>query len=65
MEMIGDFTDGPSPFDSLATWERWLERVKALPKNSLGRDMRIRDAKYWIARKRKEQADGKARHRML
>jgi hypothetical protein len=40
--------DGPSPFDSLETWERFLAEVQAMP-DFVTKQMEIRSAKWMIA----------------
>ena len=40
--------DGPSPFDSLQIWERFLAEVQAMP-DFLTKQMEIRSAKWMIA----------------
>ena len=46
--------DGPSPFDSLETWERFLAEVQAMP-DFVTKQMEIRSAK-WMPMMQRDRA---------
>ena len=50
-ELMLGFIDQPSAFDSLQTWERHLNDLRALPSSQLQREM-VRTAEKMIARKK-------------
>jgi len=44
--------DEPSPFDTLETWERHLESVKAMPAGTILREAMMKAAQEMITKKR-------------
>ena len=47
--------EGPGPFDTLETWERYLTATKSMP-DCLQKSMSVQQARKAIAQKRKEAA---------
>lgn len=46
--------DGPSPFDTMATWKHHLAWLRTLPKDTMLLPEMIADAEEMLARKSKE-----------
>ena len=49
--------DPPSAFDTLESWGRHLRDVIRLPSNFAGKGAILKDARYWVERKRAEAAE--------
>ena len=56
------FIDGPTPYDTLESWEQHLKELQSWPPETVGRGAMLARAKKWIERIKSDPLDGQLAH---